>query len=80
MYSKYVYQLMGVFCYRLKFGSTAVHDCRTGQNKGGYCKKELLFLLVLLVSNHVLQKVFEKLILTGHNLSERTHVHWVRCT
>ena len=40
---------MGVFCERLKFGSTAALDCRTGQNKGRYCKKELLLLLVLLV-------------------------------
>ena len=32
---------MGVFCDRLKFGST-------DQNKGRYCKKELLLLLVSL--------------------------------
>ena len=31
---------MGVFCDRLKLGSTAALDCRTGQNKGRYCKKE----------------------------------------
>ena len=29
---------MGVFCDRLKFGSTAALDCRTGLNKGRYCK------------------------------------------
>ena len=44
----YMYQLMDVFCDRLKFCSTAALDCRTGQDKGRYCKKELLFLLVLL--------------------------------
>ena len=45
-----MYQLMGVFCNRLKLGSTAALDCQTGQNKGRYHKKELLFLLVLLYS------------------------------
>jgi hypothetical protein len=39
---------MGVFCVRLKFGSTAALDSRTGQNKGRYCKKALLLLLVSL--------------------------------
>ena len=48
----YVYhQLMGVFCDRLKFGSTVARDCRTGQNKDRYCKKELLLLLILLSSS-----------------------------
>ena len=45
---KYVYQLMGVFCDRLKLCSTAAPDCRTGQNKGSYCKQELSFLVVSL--------------------------------
>ena len=27
---RYVYQLMGVFCDRLKFSSTAALDCHTG--------------------------------------------------
>ena len=40
---------MGVFCDRLKLGSTAALDCWTGQNKDRYCEKELLFLLVSLV-------------------------------
>ena len=31
---------MGVFCDRLKFGSTAALNCPTGQNKGRYCKKK----------------------------------------
>ena len=35
-----VYQLMCVFCDRLKFGSTAALDCRTGQNKGRYHEKD----------------------------------------
>ena len=39
---------MGVFFERLKLGSTAAIDCRTGQNKGRYCEKELSFLLVSL--------------------------------
>ena len=39
---------MAVFCDSLKLGSTAALDCRTGQNKGRYCKKEVSFLLVLL--------------------------------
>ena len=39
---------MGVFCDRLEFGSTAALICRTGQNKGRYCQKELLLLLVSL--------------------------------
>ena len=46
----YVYQLMDGFCDRLKFGSTADLDRCTDQNKGRYCEKELLLLLVLLVS------------------------------
>ena len=29
---------MGVFCDRLKLGSKAALDCRTGQNKGRYSK------------------------------------------
>ena len=39
---------MGVFCDRLEFGSTAALDCHTGLNKGRYCEKELLLLLVSL--------------------------------
>ena len=36
---------MDVFCDRPKFGSTAALDFRTtGQNKGSYRKKELLYL------------------------------------
>ena len=30
---------MGIFCDRLKFGSTAALDCPTGQNKGRYHEK-----------------------------------------
>jgi hypothetical protein len=30
---------MGVSFDRLELGSTAALDCRTGQNKGRYCKK-----------------------------------------
>ena len=46
----YLYQLMGVFCDRLKFGSTAaLHHCRSGQNKGRYCKKELLLIIISLL-------------------------------
>ena len=42
--------MMGLFCDRLELGSTAALDCWTGQNKGRYHKKkELLFLLVLLI-------------------------------
>ena len=33
-------------CDRLKLGSTAALDCRTGKNKDRYLKKDLLFLLV----------------------------------
>ena len=33
---------MGAFCDRLKFGSTAARDCRTGQNKDRYCKKRAI--------------------------------------
>ena len=33
---------MGVFCDRLKLGSTASLDCRTGQNKGRYREKKLI--------------------------------------
>ena len=40
---------MRVFCDRLKLVSTAAFDCRTGQNKGRYCKQERSFLLVSLV-------------------------------
>ena len=38
---------MAVFCDRLKLGSKAALDCYAGQNKGEYCKKELLFLLLI---------------------------------
>ena len=40
--------MMGVFCDRLSFGSIAALNCHTGQDRGRYCKKELLLLLVLL--------------------------------
>ena len=40
---QYVYQLMAVFCDRLKLGSKAALDCYAGQNKGKYCKKRALF-------------------------------------
>ena len=39
---------MTIFCDMLKLGSTAALDYHNGQNKGRYCKKELLFLLILL--------------------------------
>jgi Fic family protein len=39
---------MNIFCDRLKFGSTAALNSRTGQNKGRYPKKDLLLLLSLL--------------------------------
>ena len=42
---------MGVFCERLKVGSTATLDFRTNQNKGRYREKELLLVLVLLFQN-----------------------------
>ena len=42
---------MGVFCNRLKFGSTATLNYQTVQNKGRYRKKELLLLLFLLVTS-----------------------------
>ena len=45
---QYAYQLMGVFCDRIMLGSTTALDCQTVQNKGKYCKKEFLLLLVLL--------------------------------
>jgi hypothetical protein len=54
---QYVYQLMGVFCDRLKLGSTAVLDCLTGQNKDRYREKELLLLLVLLDPLNVISLV-----------------------
>ena len=41
---------MGVLCDRLRLGSTVALDCRTGQDKGRYREKELLFLLVLLIN------------------------------
>ena len=40
--------MMRVFCERLKLGSTTALHCGTGQNKGRYCKNELLFLIALL--------------------------------
>ena len=45
---------MGVFCDRLKCDSTVALDCRTGQNKGRYCEKELLLLLVLMLRSYCL--------------------------
>ena len=41
--------MMGIFCDRLKLGSTAGLECQIGQNKGRYLKKQLLLLLVLLM-------------------------------
>ena len=65
---RYVYQLMGVFCDRLKLCSTAAPDCRTGQNKGRYHEQERSFLLVSLSDNHTFdQKIAHPL----HFLSER---------
>ena len=42
---------MDVFCDSLKFGSTAAIplDCRAGQNKGRYHKKELFLIATALV-------------------------------
>ena len=40
-----VYQLIGVFCDRLKSGSTAALDCRTCQKNGRNSEKDRLFLL-----------------------------------
>jgi hypothetical protein len=37
----------GCIWNRLKLGPTAAFDCLRGQNKGRYCKKELLLLLFL---------------------------------
>ena len=53
---------MCVFCDRLKFGSTASRDCRTGQNKGRYRKQELLLLLFLLAMNYGLQNGFHPIV------------------
>ena len=47
---------MGVFCDRLKFGSTVALDCRTGQNKGRYSKKELLLVLGIYNFDAVVQQ------------------------
>ena len=33
---------MCVFCDRLRLGATVALDCRTGQNKGRYCKKKFI--------------------------------------
>ena len=45
---RYVYQLMGVFCDRLKLCSKAAPNCQTDQNKGRYREQERSFLLVSL--------------------------------
>ena len=50
---------MGIFCDWLKFGSAIALDCRTGQNKGRYCKKELLLLRVSLTKTIVGFKFIE---------------------
>ena len=47
---------MGVFCDRLRLGSTAALDCLTGQNKGRYSEIELLLLLVLLIFTLILEE------------------------
>ena len=47
---------MGVFLDKLIFGSTAALDCLTGQNKGIYCKKELLLLIVSLFERNTQSK------------------------
>ena len=36
MYNDIYNNMMGVFCDRLKFGSTAALDCRTCQNKNRF--------------------------------------------
>ena len=37
-----MYQLMSVYCDRLKLGPTAALDCWTGQKKDRYQKKALI--------------------------------------
>ena len=67
---------MGVFCDRLKLGYTAALNCGTGLNKGRYCKKELLFLLVLLISfiEISFEEIhFKKHILKTNNNEKRGH-------
>ena len=43
---------MGIFCDRLKLGSTAALDSRTGQNKGRYCEKSALIPICLVAYSH----------------------------
>ena len=57
-----LYQLMGVFCDRLKLHSTAAPDCWTGQNKGRYPEEERSFLLVSLAkAMHKMAEVIQLL-------------------
>ena len=56
---------MGVFCDRLKSGSTAALNCLTGQNKGRYCKKKALIAQNHFVHNYFRVKLTENFILQG---------------
>ena len=49
---RYVYQLMGLLCDRLKLCSTVAPDCWTCQNKGRYHKQDHSFLLVSFVLSY----------------------------
>ena len=47
---------MGVFCDRLKYGSAAGLDWRSGQDKGRYCKKKALIATHLVTSEYTASK------------------------
>ena len=57
-----LYQLMGVFCDRLKLHSTAAPDCWIGQNKCRYREQERSFLLLSLAkAMHKMAEVIQLL-------------------
>ena len=63
---------MGVFCDRLKLGSTAPLDCQTAKTKTVIEKKELSFLLVSLyrtvrVHKNIIMNKFKSKKKANHN-------------
>ena len=51
MYKRYVHQLLGVFCDRLKFGSIAALECVLARTMADIAKKRLLLLFISLFKN-----------------------------
>ena len=67
---------MCVFCDKVKFGSTAVLDCRTDQNNSRYSKIELLLLLMALLELILKLSSYENLTKVTKGLKRQKNVEW----